>query len=136
MKPPTPSRTFLRVNPPASRALRLAAWAWFAILIVCSLQPLRVRAIAFGKPLHPLLHIFLFGLTAALLLIRSTRGTERLIRASGVLLLAVGLETAQSLLYGHRTEWRDFWSDAFGVLIALVAARVFQRRVKSLSRIG
>ena len=122
MKPPTQSRTFSRFKLTPG-ALSSAARVWIALLIVFSLQPMRLRAIAFGKPLHPLLHASLFGIAAALMLIRSAGPAQRLIRTSGILLVAAGLETAQSLIYGHRTEWTDFRSDAFGVLIAVVVRR-------------
>lgn len=133
MKPPTPSRTFSRSNRPTPRAIRLAARAWISFLIVFSLQPLRLRAIAFGKPLHPLLHAFVFGLAAALVLMRSAKPSQRLIRTSGILLMAAALETAQSTIYGFRMEWRDFWSDTLGVLIAVVAIGVSVRVSKQAS---
>ena len=94
---------------------------------------MRLRAIAFGKPLHPLLHASMFGL-AALMLIQGASPKQRLIRASGILLVAVGLESAQSMIYGHRTEWKDFWSDTFGVLFALLIARGFRQVSKRASR--
>ena len=122
MKPPTPSRISSRFKPTPG-ALSSAAWVWIAILIVVSLQPVRLRAIAFGKPLHPLLHASMFGLAAALMLIRSAGPARRLIRTFGILLVAAALEIAQSMIYGHRIEWKDLGSDAVGILIAVVAAR-------------
>lgn len=123
----------MRFNPLTPRAQSLAAWAWIALLIVFSLQPLRLRAIASGRPLHPLVHALMFGLAALLSLIRNARRTQRLIRTAAILLVAAGLETAQSMFYGHRTEWTDVWSDAFGVLIVVVATRVAVRVKKRAS---
>jgi VanZ family protein len=104
--------------------LRRAATAWIVFLIVFSLQPLRLRAIAGGKPFHPALHMIVYGLAALFPLLLSVNRTQESVRVLGVLFLGIGIEMGQSFIYGRRTEWGDFKADVLGVLAALVMARI------------
>jgi len=115
------------------RNLRRAATAWIVFLIVFSLQPLRLRAIAGGKPLHPALHVIVYGLAALFPLLLSVNRMQESVRALGVLFLGFGIETGQSFLYGRHTEWRDLRADVLGVLAAMVAIR-FGRIVSLIRR--
>ena len=103
--------------------LRRAAAVWIVFLVVFSFQPLRLRAIAGGKPLHPALHVIVYGLAALFPLLLSVNRIQEWVRALGVLFLGVGVEMGQSFLYGHRTEWRDFRADALGVVFVLITIR-------------
>jgi VanZ family protein len=112
--------------------LRRAAASWIVFLVVFSLQPLRLRAIAGGKPLHPALHVIVFGLAALFPLLLSANRMQEWVRALGILFLGIGIEMGQSFIYGHRTEWRDFRADVLGVLGAVVMIRC--ARIISLIR--
>jgi hypothetical protein len=112
--------------------LRRAAASWIVFLVVFSLQPLRLRTVAGGKPLHPALHVIAFGLAALFPLLLSVNRTQEWARALGVLFPGVGIEMGQSLIYGHHTEWKDFRADVLGVLFALVMIRC--GRIVSLIR--
>ena len=103
--------------------LRRAAASWIVFLAVFSLQPLRLRAIAGGKPLHPALHVIVYGLAALFPLLLTVNRMQEWGRALGVLFLGIGIEMGQSLIYRHRTERRDFKADLLGVLTALVMIR-------------
>lgn len=113
------------------RQLRCAAAAWIVLLTVISLQPLRLRAIAGGQPLHPVLHFILFGGAALFPLLLSANRAQAWIRALFVLCIGICVEMGQSLLYRHRTEWRDFEADALGVVAAAIVirtGRLFSRK--------
>lgn len=105
------------------RSLRCIAAVWIGLLIVFSLQPLRLRAIAGGSPLHPAVHVLTFGFAALFPLLLSVTRMQEWTRALGVLCLGIGIEIAQGFIYRHRTEWRDFEADLLGILAAALLIR-------------
>jgi hypothetical protein len=92
--------------------------------VLFSFQPLRLRAISGGRPLHAALHVIVFGITALLPLLLCVNRVQEWARALGVLCLGIGIEVGQSLLYRHRTEWKDFRADVLGILAAVVVVRL------------
>jgi hypothetical protein len=115
--------------------LRLAAAVWIALLVAFSLQPWRLRAIAGGRPLHPALHVVMFGLAALFPLLLSASLVREWTRALSVLCLGIGIEVVQGLVYRHHTEWKDFKSDVLGILSAILVVR-FGRNTGLLPRVG
>jgi hypothetical protein len=65
-----------------------------------------------------------FGFAALFPLLLSVNRLQTCARALCVLCLAVAIEVGQSLLYRHRTEWRDFRADVLGIMAAVVLSRL------------
>jgi hypothetical protein len=98
-------------------------------LVVLSLQPLRLHAAMRGTLSHFLLHVVLFGFAAVIPLLLSANPADESARALCVFCLTGAIEIAQGLIYGFRTEWRDFAADGIGVLIAFLAMRFWRIRM-------
>jgi hypothetical protein len=109
--------------------LRWAGTTWIVFLVVLSLQPLRLHSAIRGTASHFLLHVLLFGLAAVIPLLLSSNRVHESARAFCVFCLTGAIEIAQGLIYGFRTEWRDLEADGIGVLIALLAIRVWRVRM-------
>lgn len=103
---------------------RIAA-LWIAGLIVLSLQPVRVHKIS-GRTLgHQIEHVLLFGATAMMLLMLARNRREIFNAVGGVVLLAMGIEISQFLIYSLPAfEWWDVREDTIGAVIAWMAWQI------------
>jgi len=101
--------------------LRIAALAWFLLLIAGSLQPARPRLV---RATHREIHYLAFGGGALLLFCLAQSRRQETLAAAATLMLGVSIETLQHLLYGNAMEWRDISDDGLAILVAFVLYRV------------
>jgi hypothetical protein len=116
------------MSTPARNNLRRTGATWVVFVVMLSLQPVRLRSTIRGTAAHLLLHVVMFGFAAIAPLLLSGNRAQESARAFFVLCLAVAIEIAQRLIYGHRTEWWDVEMDGAGVLLAFVAIRFWRLR--------
>jgi hypothetical protein len=101
-----------------------SAIVWITCLVVVSLQPIR----PFGggespSMLHRAGHILSFGTAGLMLLVLSKNRKKEWTAVLAVLCLAVGIESAQHLLYRGPFEWWDVREDAIGLVTAGLLTR-------------
>jgi|SRR5580658_9753072 hypothetical protein len=108
--------------------LRWAGATWIVVLVLLSLQPIRLRATVRGTTGHFFVHIVLFGSAAVLPLLLSENRVAEAVRAFSILCLAAAIEIAQSRIYHLKTEWSDLEFDCIGVLTVFVAIRFWRIR--------
>jgi hypothetical protein len=104
--------------------LRRIASIWIICLVVISVQP--YRPLGNGQSpsaIHRIEHLIAFATTGLLLFALSHSRKKEWTAALGVLCLAVGIETAQYLLYRGAFEWWDVRDDAIGLVIAAILNR-------------
>jgi hypothetical protein len=103
--------------------MRLAALLWVLLIVVLSLIPLPWKnAIGTTGAFHRAGHLLAFLILAFLLCGIASTATAKLIRSAGAVLLGIGLEIAEHLLYHDRLEWDDVLVDAIGVALGLLCA--------------
>jgi predicted membrane channel-forming protein YqfA (hemolysin III family) len=98
------------------------AQAWFLVLIVGSLQPVRPAAMVgpAGISLHRAIHWLAFAGAALLLLALSSCRRQEIRNAVVLVLLGVSLEYLQHVLYRNSMEWWDIRDDTLAILAAFV----------------
>ena len=108
---------------------RQAAWLmllWASLTVVASLQPLRIRPLAYGHGLHSVAHVVAFGVLAGLAVLCAKPGF-RSFAVGACILLGALLESIQSALYGSAMEWSDLRDDALGAVVFSVLATIVLR---------
>ncbi len=101
--------------------LRIAAWAWIALLIAGSLQPARPSLV---RDLHREIHWVAFLGAALLLFSLSKTRLREILRAGTIFLLGGTLEVLQHLIYRNHLEWRDIADDGLAILAAFALYRL------------
>jgi hypothetical protein len=104
--------------------LRRIASIWIICLIAISLQPYRPLGNGQSPSAdHRIGHWIAFAATGLLLFALSQDRKKEWKAAFSVLCLAIGIETAQYVLYRGAFEWWDVRDDAIGLLIAAILNR-------------
>jgi hypothetical protein len=100
-----------------SQVFRIIAWLSVVIATIVSLQPVRPRIVAAH---HGLAHVLAFALIMFLFCLRFPNRRYQFVTGFAIFLWGFSLECLQHLIYRHSIEWHDVFSNALGVLVALL----------------
>jgi hypothetical protein len=96
---------------------------WLLLVAALSLAPLEVKShLGTMGSWHNLGHLVIFFVTTVLLCRHAGSIKTVLARCGGALLLALGTEALEKLMYHNPYEWNDVGVDALGILAALAVA--------------
>jgi hypothetical protein len=102
--------------------LRRIAIVWILGVVAVSLQPWRPQGES-QSIVHPVSHMVLFGVAAAMLFALSENARQAWATALEIFCLAMAIETSQHLLYKNLFEWWDVRDDTIGVAAAWMLIR-------------
>jgi hypothetical protein len=106
-------------------ALRVIATVWLLLLILGSLQPVRL-GLAVG--VHREAHWLAFAGAALLVVCLSRNWRHEILSTFVIFFVGLSLETLQHLIYGNPMEWRDVADDGVAVLAAFALYRLLEGR--------
>jgi hypothetical protein len=100
--------------------MRMFLLFWLLLIAALSLAPLEVKShLGTMGSWHNLGHLVIFFVTTLLLCRQAGTTKAVLARCGAALLLALGTEAMEKLVYHNPYEWNDVGVDALGVLAAL-----------------
>jgi hypothetical protein len=102
--------------------------AWFVLLIVGSLQPVRPKIIV---AFHREVHWIVFGVAALILFALSETRREEIRGAFMLSFLCLSLELGQHLANRQPLEWSDIRDDSLAIAVTLVLYRLAGARKRA-----